>query len=170
MPRRAVVSVSRGVAPTSSPHRPPPARWKLVPPGAHRIYDARIVSFALLYRAALLVSAAALAACSGPTYPAVDCHQPVWVSVAGPDATASVIGSWDGWKLPGVAASPAQDGWMLALLELPAGEYGYEIVVDGAASLDPNAPLSTYRGDDEVSLLVAADCTVPQLQITTATA
>src|SRR5262249_18472643 len=46
----------------------------------------------------------------------------------------------------------------------------YEVVVDGIAGLDPYAPLSTYRGNQEVSLLVAADCTAPAVQIATADA
>jgi glycosidase len=140
-------------------------------PRARPVYDDRVVSSASLDRAPpIALAAALLAGCSGPTYPAVDCHQPVWARASGPGATMEVVGSWDGWKTPGVSGSPADGGWMLALLQLPPGEYGYQVVVDGVAGLDPYQPLSTYRGEQEVSLLVAADCNTPAIQIGSANA
>lgn len=117
----------------------------------------------------LAASAAAVgAACQGSSYPRVDCHQPVWVA-ASRDTSATVIGSWDGWQVPGVAAQPSgHPGWQLALLALPPGSYGYQVVTDGVVGLDPYQPLTTFRGDDEVSLLIAPDCSSPALQIDSA--
>ena len=110
------------------------------------------------------------AACQGSSYPRVDCHQPVWVA-ASEDTSASVIGSWDGWQAPGIAALPSgHPGWQLALLALPPGSYGYQVVTSGVVGLDPYEPLTTFRGDEEVSLLVAPDCSVPALQVASASA
>lgn len=108
--------------------------------------------------------------CGGDPYPRVDCHQPVWVRAAGA-ADVRVIGSWDGWQTPGTPAqSTDQPGWALALLTLPPGAYGYLVSVNGAPRLDPFQPLTTFRGDREVSLLVAPDCSAPALTVDTAEA
>src|SRR4051812_44941671 len=102
---------------------------------------------------ALLACAALAGASCGPGYPTVDCQQVVWVLPKHDGARVEVVGSWDGWKAPGVAASPADTpGWQIALLSLPPGEYGYQVVIDGAPRLDPFQPLTTFRGDEEVSL------------------
>ncbi len=109
-------------------------------------------------------------ACSGASYPTVSCHQPIWAQASSGSAV-SVIGSWDGWQSPGIAASPSgEPGWQMALLTLPAGQYGYEVVTDGTVGLDPFEPLTTFVGDREVSLLMAADCTVPALKVDSASA
>jgi glycosidase len=117
------------------------------------------------WRSRFACSALLLAACGGEPYPSVDCHQVVWVRPARPDAAVEVVGSWDGWRSPGTAAEPAQDGWVGVLLSLPPGEYGYRVVADGVSSLDRYQPLSTFRGDEEVSLLVAPDCAAPAIRI-----
>ena len=106
--------------------------------------------------------------CGGPSYPSVDCHQAVWAQVRHADDDVRVVGSWDGWKTPGIAATAGQAGWVMALLTLPRGEYGYQVVVNGAPRADPFQPLTTFHGDQEVSLLVANDCTVPALRVDTA--
>ncbi len=126
----------------------------------------------LLRFLALAAGAAVLgAACSGgASYPTVDCQQPIWARASAGSAV-SVIGSWDGWQSPGVAASPSgQPGWQLARLALPPGQYGYQVVTDGTVGLDPFEPLTTFAGDQEVSLLVAADCAMPALHIASAAA
>ncbi len=127
---------------------------------------------ASLLRIALLAAGAALlgASCHGASYPMVDCHQAIWVT-ATEGATVTVLGSWDGWQVPGVAAQPSgYSGWQMALLDLPAGEYGYQIVKDGVVGIDPYQPLTTFRGEEEVSLLLAPDCATPAIQIDTAAA
>lgn len=115
-----------------------------------------------------MTMAALLPACGGEAYPTVDCNQIVWAKQAQGDLR--VIGSWDAWQAPGVAFEPAPDGWATAKLTLPPGEHGYQIVIDGAPRLDKYQPLSTYRGEQEVSLLVANDCSVPALHIDAAEA
>src|SRR6185437_13086689 len=103
------------------------------------IYHDGQVRTASLLRAVPIAACTALlvAACHGPSYPMVDCHQPIWAA-ADAGATVTVVGSWNGWQAPGVAAQPsAQAGWQIALLELPAGEYGYQVVNDGVAGNDP---------------------------------
>jgi hypothetical protein len=109
-------------------------------------------------------------ACKGGSYPTVDCHQAIWVR-AGDGASVTVMGSWDGYRAPGVAAGPSgHPGWQWALLTLPPGAYGYQVVVDGVVGLDPFQPLTTFRDDTEVSLLVAADCSSPALSVQRASA
>jgi glycosidase len=108
--------------------------------------------------------------CGADPWPSVDCHQTVWWKPAHATDDVRVIGSWDGWQTPGVAAEPARDGWNLALLTLPPGRYGYQITVNGAPRLDRVQPLTTFRGEQEVSLLVAEDCAAPALAIDAASA
>jgi glycosidase len=115
------------------------------------------------------LSAIAPSCGGGEPYPSVDCHQVVWAKARATDEVR-VIGSWDDWQTPGTAFEPAEDGWLAARLQLPPGEYGYQISINGAPRLDKYQPLSTYRGEQEVSLLVAADCSVPALQIDAAQA
>ncbi len=120
---------------------------------------------------ACAVLAAGLAACGGEPYPVVQCQQVVWARPASAADDIRVVGSWDGWQTPGTETEPAaQAGWVGALLSLPPGEYGYQVVVNGAPELDPYEPLTTFHGDEEVSLLVAPDCRVPALSLDTATA
>jgi glycosidase len=111
------------------------------------------------------------AACEGgPSYPTADCHQVVWAQ-ANDGTDVHVIGSWDGWSTPGIAAGPSgHAGWQIAILDLPPGRYGYQVEIDGTVGLDPYQPLTTFRGVEEVSLLTAADCTVPVVSLATAAA
>jgi len=111
----------------------------------------------------------AAAGCGRDPWPAVDCHQAVWVKARDAD-DVRVVGSWDGWQSPGVAAEPKGGGWQLALLEEPPGEYGYQVVVNGAPRLDRYQPLTTFHGEQEVSLLVAADCSAPAIAVDVAEA
>ena len=56
------------------------------------------------------------------------------------------------------------DNWHKLQLSLAAGEHGYLIIEDGQAHADARNPLTTFRGDDEVSLLMIDDCSVPQVR------
>jgi hypothetical protein len=60
-------------------------------------------------------------------------------------APASVIGSWDEWKTPGVALAGAGDVWE-AWIPLPAGSHRYRFMMDGRAARPPDAP--RYLPDD----------------------
>lgn len=117
-----------------------------------------------------LCAAPALAGCGDPTYPTVDCRQAIWALPAREDVEVRVIGSFDDWQTPGTEMESADDGWRVALLDLPPGEYGYQITEGGAPKLDRYQPLGTYRGEQEVSLLTAADCSVPALRVDAASA
>jgi glycosidase len=129
-----------------------------------------VVRAKLLRSLALATCAAALSgACRGPSYPTVACDHVVWAR-ASAAANVSVVGSWDGWTHPIAMVPAAQPGWQVAVLTLPAGDYGYEVVTDGAAALDPFQPLTTFDGEVEVSLLVATDCRTPQIAIQAASA
>jgi glycosidase len=75
-----------------------------------------------------------------------------------------VEGSWDGWSAP-QPLERRDDGWHLLPLDLAPGEYGYRIVEEGAPRLDPYNPLTTFRGEEEVSLAFAADCSSPALRV-----
>ncbi|MBI4950600.1 MAG: hypothetical protein HY908_01070 [Myxococcales bacterium] len=109
--------------------------------------------------------ALALAACGGVEPPLRDCVARVWSTAP----EAHVLGSWDGWAPPGTPVEPFGDGWYLARLELPPGEHGYLVSDASGVHPDPLDPLGTWRTDgsgEEVSLLVVADCSVPELLVT----
>src|SRR5262245_21104127 len=120
----------------------------------------------------LIALAPLVAACGGESaYPTRDCATKIWVTPAHRDAAVHVIGSWDDWSSPGQVASSWDDGvHRFATLDLPAGEYGYLIVEDGKTSLDRSQPLTTFRGEDEVSLLIASDCSLPEIRVDRVTA
>jgi glycosidase len=82
----------------------------------------------------------------------------------------SIPGSWDDWALPAQRASISLDapGWQRLDLTLPPGEYGYLVQLDGVASLDGRNALTTFRGEDEVSLLQVDDCSTPGLRVDSA--
>jgi glycosidase len=61
---------------------------------------------------------------------------------------------------------PFEDGaWWMASAPVPPGEHGYLIDEGGVRRLDSYNPLTTYRGAEEVSLLVAPDCGSPALRV-----
>ncbi|MFO0761224.1 MAG: alpha-amylase family glycosyl hydrolase [Byssovorax sp.] len=97
--------------------------------------------------------------------PRRDCRAFLWARPAhGEDVR--VVGSWNGWAAPGMHLWPyGSDGWQVLPLVLPAGEYGYRFVQDGTSALDPYAPLSTYEGEQEVSLLTVPDCKIPEIRV-----
>jgi glycosidase len=99
----------------------------------------------------------------------------VWAQPVRAGATLEVIGSWDGWLVPGIALRPAEEpGWWVARVDgdVPPGEYGYLILEDGEHRIDEHNPLTTFwaeQGDLEVSLLQVADCSLPGLTVTDVT-
>lgn len=118
---------------------------------------------------------AALCTCAEEAVPRRECAAVVWAQPERGGATLEVVGSWDGWYVPGIPleASAEHPGWRVARLELPAGEYGYLILEDGVHRLDPHNPLTTYwreEDDLEVSLLRIPDCAAPEVVIDAVTA
>jgi glycosidase len=111
---------------------------------------------------ALLALAATSLGCGGEQAPRRDCFARVWVAPGAPDALR-VIGSWDDWASPGLIPLNHDDGWRLLRLSLPPGDHGY-LLVDGEGShIDPQNALSTWRGEQEVSLLQVPNCAEPGL-------
>ncbi len=81
------------------------------------------------------------------------------------EGTAAVVGSWDDWRQPGILAQPYGGDWLLARFEPGAGEHGYVVDSGTGQRRDSFNPLTTYRGEDEVSLLLIPDCSVPAVAL-----
>jgi glycosidase len=125
------------------------------------VVEALVLAFAI----------SSLSCTPAPAPPERSCATTIWARPqASAGAVLSVIGSWDDWDPAGTTLHPQEDGLQSVTLELPPGEYGYQVVESGARRLDSFNPQSTFRGDLEVSLLVVADCSAPALQIDTASA
>ncbi|MBI5537669.1 MAG: hypothetical protein HY898_33405 [Deltaproteobacteria bacterium] len=76
----------------------------------------------------------------------------------------SLLGSWNGWAAPTPVPS-AGAGWFKTILQLPPGDNGYLVQVDGVPQLDERNPLSTFRDEQEVSLLLVGDCSLPEVRV-----
>jgi hypothetical protein len=50
-----------------------------------------------------------------------------------------VLGSWDGWRAPGLLADAVEPGIWRAVSALPPGQYIYKFLLDGARWLDDPA-------------------------------
>ena len=97
--------------------------------------------------------------------PLRDCPRALWARPSRPGADTRVVGSWDGWKEPGSALLARSDGWYTARVDVPEGEHGYLVSEDGRKHVDAFNPLTTFRGDDEVSLLLVPTCAAPEIRI-----
>jgi glycosidase len=120
---------------------------------------------------ALVTAVFSLSCDADPPPPERECGTTIWAKPEGSAGAAlSVIGSWNQWAPPGIPLHPQEDGLQSLTLELPPGEYGYQVVEGGAPRLDAFNPQSTFRGNVEVSLLVVAGCETPALRIDAASA
>src|SRR6266536_4421278 len=63
-------------------------------------------------------------------------------------SSVQVLGSWDGWRAPGIVANSVEPGyWRTLPVHLSAGRYTYKFQVDGQLWLDdPNNPLKAPAG------------------------
>jgi glycosidase len=127
----------------------------------------RLARFSRIFGYALF---AASLGCSGSTPPPStapwrDCPRALWAQRSRPGADIRVIGSWDGWKEPGTAMTPRSDGWYTTRIDVAEGEYGYVVSEDGRKRIDVFNPLTTFRGDDEVSLLLVPACDTPEIHV-----
>jgi hypothetical protein len=61
-----------------------------------------------------------------------------------------VVGSWDGWQLPGALGEGVEPGVFRAQIRrLPPGEYHYKFLLDGGTALhDPANPYKVHDGVD----------------------
>lgn len=103
--------------------------------------------------------------CGGSEPPKRECKTVIWAERAG-SSDVRVEGSWNGWA-EAEALEQREDGWFLKPLDLGPGEYGYRLVRGGKRGRDPLNPLTTFRSEDdeEVSLAIAEDCSIPELRI-----
>jgi len=143
-------------------------------PGSLAAGDARPVALGVTLRRrcpffAALAAVVLAAGCGedSPGAPVRECPAIVWAKAPAREGTKiSVVGSWNGWASPGIPLEPFEDGaWWMASVPVSPGEHGYLIDADGVRRLDPNNPLTTYRGAEEVSLLMAPDCGSPALRV-----
>lgn len=60
----------------------------------------------------------------------------------------AVVGSWDGWRRPGLAALEVEAGlWLASAARLPSGTHAYKFLLDGQVWLaDPANPLRVHDG------------------------
>jgi glycosidase len=100
-----------------------------------------------------------------PMAPWRDCPRAIWAQPSQPDAELRVVGSWDGWKEPGTALPARSDGWHTTRVQMPEGEYGYLISENGEKRIDVFNPLTTFRGDEEVSLMQVRACDFPEIRV-----
>lgn len=125
----------------------------------------------MLRRVHVCAAITGLVACTeSPT--ARTCSVDVWAQASREGAELAVIGSWDGWLVPGIPLRPSdQPPWSVARIDasnVKPGEHGYLLLEDGAHRVDEHNPLSTFwteKNDLEVSLLVMPDCGVPELTV-----
>ncbi|MBW2453280.1 MAG: hypothetical protein JRI68_02165 [Deltaproteobacteria bacterium] len=115
----------------------------------------------------LMAALLGLASGCGGDLPLRDCFARVWVPAS--EGATMVVGSWNGWSRPGVWAERYDDHWRLARFSPGAGEHGYLVDSGTGERPDPYNPLTTYRGEDEVSLLLVPDCGVPSVAFEEAT-
>lgn len=96
--------------------------------------------------------------------PLRDCTTTLYVERTIPSASVQVVGSWNHWG-PGYPVEISPSGWGKLWLQLPPGEHGYLIVENDTERLDPRNALTTFRGNTEVSLAIAPDCSSPALEL-----
>lgn len=101
--------------------------------------------------------------CGTAEPPRRDCTTVIWAE-PGSSGDIRVEGSWNGWAEP-EPLEQRDDGWFLKPMDLAPGEYGYRIARNGKCVVDPLNPLTTFRDEEEVSLAIAEDCSVPALRL-----
>jgi len=117
------------------------------------------------------VVALAVAACSPssaddePKPPTRRCGLVVWHAPSSADAHVEIVGDWDGWKRPGKVPEARPDGWRVAAIDVPPGEYAYAIVEDGKWLTDKNEPMTGEHEGREVTVAIAPDCHRPALRV-----
>ncbi|MCL2822395.1 MAG: alpha-amylase family glycosyl hydrolase [Polyangiaceae bacterium] len=96
--------------------------------------------------------------------PTRDCNVLVWAQASKPNASVGITGSWNDWNGVSVEMDRRDDGWYLARLTVAPGEHLYLIVEDGIPRIDDFNPLTAFRGNEEVSLLISPDCYKPKIE------
>ncbi len=104
---------------------------------------------------------------SAGAIPVRNCRTVFSYTLGRPARSVSVAGEWNSFS---ATANPLTDannsGVFRAELDLPPGDYGYKIVVDGTQwLLDPGAIALKYVGGVENSRVVVRDCNIPELRV-----
>jgi glycosidase len=97
--------------------------------------------------------------------PSRDCPRAIWARPARAGSDIRVVGSWDDWKTPGTLLDARADGWHTKRIDVPEGEYEYLISEGGEKRLDIYEPLTSFRGDEEVSVLRVPACDAPEIRV-----
>ena len=98
--------------------------------------------------------------------PAGMCPLVVWYKPSTASAHVEIVGDFNGWKRPGVAPSPAEDGYVATRLVLTPGEHTYAIVEDGVMLADRNVGTTATVAGQEVTWVDLTSCLSPQLKVT----
>ncbi len=98
----------------------------------------------------------------GGCAPQRDCSAEIWH--LGPASEVSIVGD-----IEGQLEEIEPDAWFTTL-DLPAGDYAYQIEVDGVSQPDPFAHLLRSDAGAERSLLRVQDCSVPMISVENAAA
>lgn len=111
---------------------------------------------------------------SAPDVPAVvpvrGCKTTLAFSLGGVGADVQVAGEWDGFVAKTKLLDPALTGNYRVSLDLPAGDYGYKLIVDGVWQLDPTQGKTKWVGGVENSRLLVDDCKRPHASVVRADA
>jgi len=67
-----------------------------------------------------------------------------------------VLGSWDGWREPGLSAALANGRWEARLGALASGTYHYKFAVDGRWLADPANPARAHDGHGSLNSVLMA--------------
>jgi serine protease AprX len=74
--------------------------------------------------------------------------------------SVAILGSWDGWRTPGVTACETEQGvWNASLPRLPNGSYTYKYLLNNETwMLDPANPLRRVDDDGHVNSVLELSC------------
>ena len=123
-------------------------------------------TLARLAACACLAAAALSASCGPPASPERACGLTIWGKAK--KKAPTVTGSFSDWASPGKEMERYDAEWYVARLPVAPGEYGYLVTDDKGTHVDPYNPQGTYRGEQEVSLAIAPDCSVPEVTVDSA--
>jgi glycosidase len=121
--------------------------------------------------AVVVLGGACRAQSAAPSVPERSCSLTVWYQPETAPSQAFVVGSWDGWALPGRSLGDGGGGWLATRFDdLAAGEYEYALRVDGDWLLDPNVGTTAFHDGQEVTWVQIPDCGTPATTVQSVTA
>jgi neopullulanase len=98
------------------------------------------------------------------------CSTALSYAVEGGDThSVYVAGDFNDWSTSTHRMKPLESAGNYGIeLDLAAGNYGYQLVVDGKAQVDGHTPYRQWRNGEEVSRLIVGDCQQPALELVNA--